>query len=280
MGLFARVSALSALVWEFYDGASDPLDLKMVSRVEVEQGKERIRLLESELADVKEERSQLKEELAEKSRMVSKLEKDVQELSEKEQDQTTKLNEVVKEKEQLLDLVQESYKTFEVLQDLQEAQEEEFILKWAPEKAKELEEEWAEISENQPLQESCLDIHPVIPKPNTSELGQPVPDDAMSRESDFWKPQEDPMADYVHEEGKENRGSASNTGSSQEMIFSKGMREASRIVDGMWGKMQGQGLQNKTPGESNLLKNFQRDQRNQEINQTEKKPPSNTHPER
>ncbi|GMH41694.1 hypothetical protein BSKO_09604 [Bryopsis sp. KO-2023] len=280
MGLFTRVSALSALVWEFYDGVSDPLDLQMVSKVEVEQGKERIRLLESELADIKEERSQLKEELAEKSGMITKLEKDVQELSDKEQDQTTKLNEVVKEKEQLLDLVQESYKTFEVFQDLQEAQEEEFILKWAPEKAKELEEEWAEISENQPLQESCLDIHPVIPKSNTSELGQRVPDDVMSSESDFWKPQEDPMADYVHEEGKENRGSASNTGSSQEMIFSKGMREASRIVDGMWGKMQGQGLQNKTPGESNLLKNFQRDQRNQEINQTEKKPPSNTHPER
>ncbi|GMH41688.1 hypothetical protein BSKO_09598 [Bryopsis sp. KO-2023] len=219
MGLFARVSALSALVWEFYDGARDPLDLQMVSMVEVEQGKERIRLLESELADVKEERSQLKEELAEKSRMVSKLEKDVRELSEKEQDQTTKLNEVVKEKEQLLDLVQESYKTFEVFQDLQEAQEEDFILKWAPEKAKELEEEWkTQMLEDQPPQESCLDIDPVIPKPNTSELGQPVPDDVMSSASNFWKPQEDPMADYVHEEGKENRGSASNTGSSQEMI--------------------------------------------------------------
>ncbi|GMH41641.1 hypothetical protein BSKO_09551 [Bryopsis sp. KO-2023] len=56
MGFLTRVNALSGLVWDAYTGSNDLLDLQMISTAEVDQAKERIRRLESELAEVKEER--------------------------------------------------------------------------------------------------------------------------------------------------------------------------------------------------------------------------------
>ncbi|GMH41689.1 hypothetical protein BSKO_09599 [Bryopsis sp. KO-2023] len=56
MGFLTRVNALGGLVWDAYNGSNDLLDLQMVSTAEVEQARERIRLLEGELAEIKEER--------------------------------------------------------------------------------------------------------------------------------------------------------------------------------------------------------------------------------